>query len=115
MQASFHGRKQSEPFVASNLRVARNVRGGVYRSVFLRYLALSPDVSPRLSELLQTPLTPHGIPHQLAHLHFQPLMPGKMLINGMGHAASRLCDVCVRPEFGIWWRSYNTSMARVIR
>ena len=71
-----HVCRQLEPFATSNPRVARNVRGGVYRSAFLRDLALSPDVTAHASELLRTPLAPHGMPHQLAHLNFQPLVPG---------------------------------------
>jgi len=69
--------KQLEQFTTSNARVARNVRGGVYRSRFLRDLALSVDVAEHMSQILETPLTPHGMPHQLAHLNFQPLTPGE--------------------------------------
>lgn len=75
--AMYHVCKQLEPFATSNPRVARNVRGGVYRSDFLREFALSPEVTQHMSELLQTPLSPHGMPHQLAHLNFQPLTPGE--------------------------------------
>ena len=77
VQALYHVCKQLEPFATSNPRVARNIRGGVYRSTFLRDLALSQDVSDHLSDLLQTPLAPHGMPHQLAHLNFAPLVPGE--------------------------------------
>lgn len=76
VEALHHVCKQLEPFATSNPRVARNVRGGVYRSRFLRELALSPLITAHMSELLGTPLAPHGMPHQLAHLNFQPLTPG---------------------------------------
>ena len=75
--AMYHVCKQLERFATSNPRVARNVRGGVYRSSFLRDFALSEDVTQHMSQLLQTPLAPHGMPHQLAHLNFQPLSPGE--------------------------------------
>ena len=77
VEALHHVCKQLEAFATSNPRIARNVRGGVYRSTFLRDLAMSEDVSQHLSELLQTPLVPHGMPHQLAHLNFAPLVPGE--------------------------------------
>ncbi len=75
--ALYHVCKQLEQFSTSNLRVERNVRGGVYRSTFLRDFALSVDVAEHLGNLLHTPLAPHGMPHQLAHINFQPLTPGK--------------------------------------
>ncbi len=75
--ALYHVCKQLEQFTTSNPRIARNVRGGVYRSAFLRDLALSADVTAHMSQLLGTPLAPHGMPHQLAHLNFQPLTPGE--------------------------------------
>lgn len=68
--------KQLEVFTTSNPRIARNVRGGVYRSAFLRDLALSSDIAEHMSKILGTPLAPHGMPHQLAHLNFNPLTPG---------------------------------------
>jgi len=75
--ALYHVCKQLERFTTSNPRIARTVRGGVYRSGFLRDLALSPDVTAHLSGMLQTPLAPHGMAHQLAHLNYQPLTPGE--------------------------------------
>ena len=75
--AAYHVCKQLEQFSTSNPRVARNVRGGVYRSTFLRDLALSIDITEHMSNILGTPLAPHGMPHQLAHLNFNPLTPGE--------------------------------------
>ena len=77
VEALYHVCKQLERFTTSNPRVSRNVRGGIYRSEFLRDLAMSPDVTEHMSELLQTPLAPHGMSHQLAHLNYQPLTPGE--------------------------------------
>ncbi len=76
-EALYYVCKQLEQFTTSNARIARNVRGGVYRSAFLRDLALSPDITAHMSSLLGTPLAPHGMPHQLAHLNYQPLTPGE--------------------------------------
>ena len=75
--ALYHVCKQLESFTTSNARIARNVRGGVYRSVFLKDLALSVDVTEHMSKILGTPLTPHGMPHQLAHLNYNPLTAGE--------------------------------------
>ena len=66
-----------EAFTTSNARIERNVRGGVYRSRFLRDLCLSPDVTEFMSGIAQVPLAPHSIPHQLGHLNYNPLQVGK--------------------------------------
>ena len=77
VEALHHVCKQLEQFTTSNPRIARNVRGGVYRSKFLRDLALSPQITAHMSKLLHTQLAPHGMGHQLAHLNYQPLTPGE--------------------------------------
>lgn len=64
--------KQLEAFTSSNARIARNTRGGVYRSKFLRDLCLSTDVSEFLSGIIGLDLMPHTIPHQLGHLNYAP-------------------------------------------
>ena len=68
---------QLEAFTTSNARIERNVRGGVYRSRFLRDLCLSPDVTDFMSKIAKLPLAPHSIPHQLGHLNYNPLQIGK--------------------------------------
>ena len=68
--------KQLEPFASSNSRIERCVRGGVYRSRFLRDLCLSPDVCEFVSELCEAKLLPHTIPHQLGHINFAPKKSG---------------------------------------
>ena len=69
--------KRLEEFTTSNPRIERNVRGGVYRSKFLRDLCLSPDINEFLSDIVDLKLMPHTIPHQLGHLNFNPRNIGK--------------------------------------
>ena len=69
--------KQLEAFATSNPRIERNVRGGVYRSRFLRDLCLCPQVTAHLSKIAGLDLMPHTIPHQLGHLNFNPREVGK--------------------------------------
>jgi len=74
VEAMYHVCKQLEAFTTSNPRIERNTRGGVYRSSFLRDFSLSQDVSAHLSAILQTPLRPIALGHQLAHLNYAPLV-----------------------------------------
>lgn len=69
--------KQLEAFTTSNQRIARNTRGGVYRSAFLRDLCLSPDVAAFMSGIIGMDLMPHTIPHQLGHLNYAPETVGE--------------------------------------
>ena len=57
--------RKLEKFTTSSQRIARNVRGGVYRSKFLRDLCLSDEVSIFLSDIAGINVSPHTIPHQL--------------------------------------------------
>ena len=68
--------KRLEPFATSNPRIERNVRGGVYRSQFLRDLCMSPDITAFLSEIAGIELMPHTISHQLGHMNFNPAKIG---------------------------------------
>ena len=68
---------QLEAFTTSNARIERNVRGGTYRSRFLRDLCLSRDVTAFMSEISGVALAPHSIPHQLGHLNYNPKAVGK--------------------------------------
>jgi len=65
--------RKLEKFTTSSQRIARNVRGGVYRSKFLRDLCLSDEVNIFLSDIAGINLSPHTIPHQLGHLNYNPL------------------------------------------
>ena len=69
--------RRLERFTTSNPRIARNVRGGVYRSRFLRDLCRSPEIAEMLSRVCNAPLAPHTIPHQLGHLNYNPLEIGR--------------------------------------
>ena len=75
--AMYHVCKQLEAFTTSNPRISRNTRGGVYRSKFLRDFSLDRSVIEHLSAIMQTPLLPLPMPHQLAHLNYQPLTAGE--------------------------------------
>jgi hypothetical protein len=75
--ALYHVCKQLEAHTKSNPRISRSMRGGAYRSRFVRELCLSRDVTEHLSQLMQAPLLPHAMGHQLAHLNYQPLTVGE--------------------------------------
>ncbi len=77
VSALYHVCKQLEAYTTSNPRIARNTRGGVYRSRFIRDLSVSPEVTEHLSALIDSPLLPHAMGHQLAHLNYQPLTLGE--------------------------------------
>jgi hypothetical protein len=53
-------------------RIENMVRGGTYRSRFLRDLCLCPEVTAFLSDVFGAPLAPHTMPLQLGHLNFAP-------------------------------------------
>lgn len=74
--AMYHVCKQLEAFTTSNPRIARNTRGGVYQSNFLRDFSLCPEYAEHLSGIMQSPLLPHAMGHQIAHLNYQPLTVG---------------------------------------
>jgi len=72
-----HVCRQLEAFTTSNPRIQRNVRGGAYRSRFLRDFSLDPSVAEHFSAIMQTRLLPLPMPHQLAHLNYQPQTVGE--------------------------------------
>ncbi len=53
-------------------RIERTVRGGCYRSRWLRDLCLSPEVSAHLSAIYQVPVVPHPMVVHLGHLNYEP-------------------------------------------
>jgi len=77
VEAMYHVCKQLEAYTTSNPRVARNTRGGVYRSKFLRDFSMCSDYIEHMSNIIQTPLLPIAMGHQIAHLNYQPLTIGK--------------------------------------
>lgn len=54
-------------------RIENVVRGGCYRSNWLRGLALSPEVTAHMSGIYGIEVAPHAMPLHLAHLNFEPL------------------------------------------
>ena len=66
-----------EPYCRNLQRISRAVRGGAYQSRFLQGLCLSPDITEHCSSLMQLPLHPHSLPHQLGHLNYTPKTPGE--------------------------------------
>ena len=69
--------KQLEAFTASNPRIERCTRGGVYRSNFLRDLCLCPEITEFISSFVGVDLLPHTMPHQLGHLNYAPKTVGE--------------------------------------
>ena len=53
-------------------RIENTVRGGCYRSRWLRDLCLSPEVTEVMSAIYGTPVAPHTMPVHLGHLNFEP-------------------------------------------
>lgn len=53
-------------------RIENTVRGGCYRSRWLRDLCLSPDVTDAMSSIYGTPVAPHTMPVHLGHLNYEP-------------------------------------------
>jgi hypothetical protein len=69
--------RKLEAFTTSNPRIARNVRGGAYRSTFLHDLCHCPELTDAMSAISGIPLLPHSLPHQLGHLNFAPFEVGE--------------------------------------
>ena len=53
-------------------RIQYMLRGGVYRSKFLRDLCLCSEVSKIMSEIYGIPVAPHSIPLHLGHCNYAP-------------------------------------------
>jgi hypothetical protein len=53
-------------------RIERTVRGGCYRSRWLRDFCTSVDVTAHLAAIYGTGITPHPMPHHLGHLNYEP-------------------------------------------
>ncbi|MEL6983106.1 MAG: hypothetical protein AAFO29_11840, partial [Actinomycetota bacterium] len=56
----------------ASTRIERSVRGGVYRSQWLRDLCLSPDVTDHLTKIYGVSVVPHPMGLHLGHLNFAP-------------------------------------------
>jgi hypothetical protein len=55
-----------------NERIAKRVRGAVYRSEFLRGLSTDPKLLEFLSSLAQVELEPHPVSHHAIHINYAP-------------------------------------------
>ena len=53
-------------------RIEQTVRGGCYRSRFLRDLCLSPEVAAVMSAIYGIDVAPHTMPVHLGHLNYEP-------------------------------------------
>ena len=53
-------------------RIDNMLRGGCYRSRFLRDLCLDESVADLMSQIYQTEVAPHPMPVQLGHMNFSP-------------------------------------------
>ena len=53
-------------------RIERTVRGGCYRSRWLRDLCLSPEVTAHLEAIYGIEIAPHPMPVHLGHLNYEP-------------------------------------------
>lgn len=53
-------------------RIENTVRGGCYRSRFLRDLCTDPTLTATLSKIYGTPIAPHTMPVHLGHINYEP-------------------------------------------
>ena len=53
-------------------RIENTVRGGCYRSRWLRDLCLAPEVTEIMVTIYGTPVAPHTMPLHLGHMNFEP-------------------------------------------
>ena len=58
-------------------RIENVVRGGCYRSRWLRDLCVSPEVTKAMCEIYGTRVAPHSMPVQLGHMNFEPANPAE--------------------------------------
>jgi hypothetical protein len=64
--------RRLEAFVTSGNRISRMVRGGAYRSRFVRDFCRCPVVTAHMSAIAGIALAPHTIAQHLGHLNFAP-------------------------------------------
>ena len=56
-------------------RIENTVRGGCYRSRWLRDLCLSPEVTEVMIDIYGADVLPHNMPVHLGHINYQPTNP----------------------------------------
>ena len=65
--------RRLRPFArAAGDRIENMVRGGCYRSRWLRDLCTSPEITAHLSEIYGIPIAPHAMPVHLGHINYEP-------------------------------------------
>ncbi len=70
--------RRLRPFAApAGDRIQHTVRGGCYRSRWLRDLCLSPEVTDVMAGIYGTDVAPHTMPLHLGHLNFEPTEVGE--------------------------------------
>jgi len=63
--------------VRAGNRIENVVRGGCYRSRWLRDLCISPEVTEAMCDIYGTRVAPHSMPVHLGHLNFEPSDPAE--------------------------------------
>lgn len=66
------GRRLREFCRPAGDRIERVVRGGCYRSRWLRDLCVSPEVTQHFAEIYGTSISPHPMVGHLGHLNYEP-------------------------------------------
>jgi len=64
--------RELEQYATTSSRIAKRMRGGVYRSEFLRGLVSDPELVAFLRGVADAPLEPHPVLHHAAHLNYAP-------------------------------------------
>ena len=64
--------RQLRNFSVSSQRIENMVRGGCYRSRWLRDLCTSKEIAAHMSAIYGIPVAPHPMVVQLGHLNFEP-------------------------------------------
>jgi hypothetical protein len=64
--------RELEAHATESVRIPKRMRGGVYRSDFLRGLVSDPELLSFLRELAKAPFEPHPVLHHAAHLNYAP-------------------------------------------
>ncbi|MEO0489972.1 MAG: hypothetical protein AAFZ49_10515 [Cyanobacteria bacterium J06659_2] len=72
VEALLHITRTLRDYAVGCERIPTLVRGGAYRSRFLRDLCLCPQVTAFLCEIYRTQVAPHSMPIHLGHLNFAP-------------------------------------------
>jgi hypothetical protein len=61
-----------EQFAGGDERIAKRVRGSIYRSEFLRGMYSDPTLLEFLRNLSQAPIEPHPVSHHAIHINYAP-------------------------------------------